>query len=113
VATKTPSTTSHADAASKRSDGASTPLADATGTISNRPGGEGTRQVEPRPEDMPADAKITSVASQLNPATEQAVGEPPAAAVASDDDTKEALEAGQQQLTDTQNDARKPADSAK
>ncbi len=49
-------------------------VADPSGTISNRADGEGTRQLEPRPEDYPAAAKVTPPAEQLNPALSQAVG---------------------------------------
>jgi hypothetical protein len=61
------------------------------GKVTNLPNGEGTRQTEPRPEDYPA--KVASPSAQINTATEQTVGEPPAL-VTGDDEVDKGIEEG-------------------
>lgn len=48
---------------------------DPTGEVSNRVGG--TLQREPTPEELPADARVTPIAEQVNPSAAQAVGAAP------------------------------------
>jgi hypothetical protein len=52
-----------------------TVAADPEGVTSNRYGG--TNQREPTPEELPADAKITPIAEQVNPSAAQSVGAAP------------------------------------
>lgn len=74
------------------------------GTVTNTPGGVGTIQSEPTPEELPSDAKIAPLAEQLRPnGAAQAVG-----AIESEE------EKGRKTLQSDMSDATKliPADSA-
>jgi hypothetical protein len=50
---------------------------DPTGKVTNTPNGAGTLQREPKPEDLPSDAKVAPLAEQVNPANAQSVGTAP------------------------------------
>lgn len=54
-----------------------TVIGDPDGEVTNRNDLQGTLQREPKPETLPADAKITPLAQQVAPNTAQSVGAPP------------------------------------